>query len=424
MAFAAHNEGRREGGPGGDTLREPDGFVHLDADELSAYAENALPARTRARYTEHLADCDSCRTLVTQLVLSSGIAAQLEKEAAPPVSTVPARSWRDWLATIFAPTRLRYAASVLAVVGIAAIAFMVFRGGRPVRFETGESQSSRSENVNDTGQNASAPALEKQSDAGSKVNSNSAPIASVEPSKPDGVVSGTLSQPKEGEQQAPATELQKSADTKGPVENPAPATAPNDDLVGQNRVLRDQDAEADKNAQPATPPPAVDRGKAKKEIDGADSSEETARLSASRERINPSKSATAQENKPQFGKTEESAGNRKARRVESSTPKDAPASSVGAGSGASAGATMDERNEREDRAGRSEEKRSVSGKQFLRRGGAWVDTAYRSQATTNVRRGSEQYRSLVADEPELRDIANQLGGEIIVVIKGRAYRIR
>jgi hypothetical protein len=75
-------------------------------------------------------------------------------------------------------------------------------------------------------------------------------------------------------------------------------------------------------------------------------------------------------------------------------------------------------------AGRSEETRSVAGRQFRRQGGAWVDRAYASgRATVNIARGSEQYRALVADEPPLRTIAEQLGGEVIVVWKGRAYRI-
>jgi hypothetical protein len=39
-------------------------------------------------------------------------------------------------------------------------------------------------------------------------------------------------------------------------------------------------------------------------------------------------------------------------------------------------------------------------------------------------RGSERFRALVADEPEIRQIAEQLSGEFIVVWKGRAYRIR
>src|SRR2546426_10454955 len=45
---------------------------HLDADELNAFAEGLLPAAARARYVSHLADCDNCRQIVSQLAISSG----------------------------------------------------------------------------------------------------------------------------------------------------------------------------------------------------------------------------------------------------------------------------------------------------------------------------------------------------------------
>jgi hypothetical protein len=71
------------------------------------------------------------------------------------------------------------------------------------------------------------------------------------------------------------------------------------------------------------------------------------------------------------------------------------------------------------------ETRSVMGRHFTREGGAWVDTAYEaSRATIRLARGSEQYRALVADEPGIRTIAEQLDGVVIVVWKGRAYRIQ
>ena len=34
---------------------------HLDADEISAFAENALPEKARQNYVLHLADCNRCR---------------------------------------------------------------------------------------------------------------------------------------------------------------------------------------------------------------------------------------------------------------------------------------------------------------------------------------------------------------------------
>jgi hypothetical protein len=82
-------------------------------------------------------------------------------------------------------------------------------------------------------------------------------------------------------------------------------------------------------------------------------------------------------------------------------------------------------NKDEKAAGNAVETRKVSGRLFHREGNAWVDSDYASgRATVNVKRGSEQFRALIADEPALRSIAEQLGGEVIVVWKGTAYRIR
>ena len=70
------------------------------------------------------------------------------------------------------------------------------------------------------------------------------------------------------------------------------------------------------------------------------------------------------------------------------------------------------------------ETRAVAGRRFRRQRNVWVDTAYESsRPLINVARGSEQYRALVADEPSIRTIAEQLSGEVVVVWKGRAYRI-
>jgi hypothetical protein len=73
----------------------------------------------------------------------------------------------------------------------------------------------------------------------------------------------------------------------------------------------------------------------------------------------------------------------------------------------------------------AEESRSVAGHRFRREGGAWVDVNYkRSMASTGVRRGTDAYRALVADIPEIGRVAEQLGGEVTVVVRGRAYHIR
>jgi hypothetical protein len=72
-----------------------------------------------------------------------------------------------------------------------------------------------------------------------------------------------------------------------------------------------------------------------------------------------------------------------------------------------------------------EEVRTVVGHRFRKQGKVWVDFAYdSSRPIVNLSRGSEQYRALVADEPGIRTIAEQLDGEVIIDWKGRVYRIR
>jgi hypothetical protein len=77
------------------------------------------------------------------------------------------------------------------------------------------------------------------------------------------------------------------------------------------------------------------------------------------------------------------------------------------------------------RRGENEPTRTVAGRRFYQRDGVWFDTSFKSgMAVTSVTRGSDQYRALVADEPEIATIANQLNGQIYVVWKGRGYHIK
>ncbi|HLM24352.1 MAG TPA: zf-HC2 domain-containing protein, partial [Pyrinomonadaceae bacterium] len=95
---------------------------HLDADELSSYAENVLPPAARARYTEHLAECVRCRDLVVQLSSSTGVVVAQESAK---VSAPSALS--KFLASLFSPMVLRYAVPALGLVVVAAIGFIVTR---------------------------------------------------------------------------------------------------------------------------------------------------------------------------------------------------------------------------------------------------------------------------------------------------------
>src|SRR5438128_452611 len=88
---------------------------HLDADELNAFAEGALPSATRARFGSHLAECEHCRKLATQLAIAAGVTEQAAAVRSPSAAT---ESLWQKLSGFFAPPMLRYAA--LAVLLVAA----------------------------------------------------------------------------------------------------------------------------------------------------------------------------------------------------------------------------------------------------------------------------------------------------------------
>ena len=65
--------------------------------------------------------------------------------------------------------------------------------------------------------------------------------------------------------------------------------------------------------------------------------------------------------------------------------------------------------------------RTAGGKTFENRDGAWYDSAYHGQATTNVRRGTDAYKKL---DGGLRSVAESIGGTVVVVWKEKVYRIQ
>src|SRR2546425_901914 len=97
---------------------------HLDAGEVNALAERSLPLAARSRCVSHLADCDDCRRLVSQLAISAGAVAKAETAGAPAAAHA---SWLEKLGAFFRPPALRYAAFAAVVVAAVGVAFLVMR---------------------------------------------------------------------------------------------------------------------------------------------------------------------------------------------------------------------------------------------------------------------------------------------------------
>ena len=347
---------------------------HLDADELNAYAEDALPAAARARYTSHLADCSNCRKQVATLAMSAGV---MSREA--PVATQTKSFWQR-LAPAFSPAVLKFAVPAIALSILITLGVVIMR--RP--------------NHEFVAQRSNETALPKPA-----TSSADAPISENYGSPQPGAVAKT--EPPKTTDQKEETKSQQAAASASPREQQTTATATTDTTaVAQPSYAPEVAADA-----PA-PPPAPKRVSEKTR----EEEESKAMAEVDEQRIN-----VARQKKDDEKVAKNEGAGAVSGRTAQSLPK-LPAKARGARSDDSA-------NRDKEKSAYAGETRSVGGRTFRREGNGWVDTAYNSSASVvNVRRGSEQFRSLIADEPGLKVISEQLSGTVIVVWKGRAYRIQ
>ena len=435
---------------------------HLDADEIAAFGEDALPAAARSRYSAHLADCDDCRRSVTQVAFAAGVADRInERESAAAAAAYAARSpsaetkspsdatqspsWRERLSSLFAPRAWRYAMPVVALFALGAVVFVAMRGtlregasdmerrgggaeqraaapaapeahhadvkpqqqpGAPAEMQTG-----------DTGTAAGvAPANEKSEDAvagGEAAKLRAKVVEGADQSAPGGAAgagvaqTGVVQLPRAEPAPPPAAGNYVTAAQPSPAP-PAAASAAPRAMILRDGVLVE--------TPPATPAPA--------EAEMSARAREEARA-GTRDEAPATKRHGPQ--RGSLGRTAEmssSSGAMKDDRA-ASRPARGPAKNEANRNGPDeAKAKRGEDREQQAQQQRAET-RAVGGRRFRREGNAWIDTAYRSgQATVTMRRDSEQYRSLVADEPEIGQISRALGGEVVIVWKGRAYRVK
>jgi hypothetical protein len=362
---------------------------HLDADELNSFAEGLLPEPARVRYMEHLADCANCRKLVVSLKQAAG------DLSPPPIADKQARPgfWQRFTA-VFSPQVLRYAVPALALTVVIGIGLFVMRERSSQDFvatqrtQIPEAQSGQPQSVAEAlatpGKEtsvASQTPLESRQSTSSGNQRNDAQPGQVEINKPQantGLVSGAPVA-KDIILAPPPVAIEPGVAQTQPLYSPEPKTGVAYDAG--RVVLNDaKKAEASKEEQPND------------------------RLAQQRERDESSfKRGKEGEDKTAAPGVAATSG---PRRAEARMSAVRPAAKA--------------KQDSDD-----DETRSVSGKRFRRQGNIWVDSTYESsRATISVSRGSEQFRALVADEPGIRTIANQLGGDIIVVWKGKAYRIR
>jgi hypothetical protein len=364
----------------GDAGSTPE--AHLDADELNAYAENALPPTTRARYTEHLADCTRCRQIVSQLSLAAGLVFE-EKTSAEPALT----GLRAFISSFFSPMVLRYALPALGVILVATLGLFVLR-------QSGRQEAPFNTAADKVALRTEPAAPEQQSPSYHTFNQ-----AQERPVQKEGVEAGKQ-QPEANKKldaaEADTAKVEREEKRQEPIKTvdqiaaapPAPAAnyeAPKvKESSGDKKTVASEDARRGQAVAAAPESVSVEQ---QKELAKARDSEGGGRAGVFGVASSKDKSeVTRARSQPGVGTAEINTSRR---------------------------ADKDEA-----------QSRSVGGHRFERRGSLWVDVTYDSRATTNVVRGSEQYRALIADEPSIKTIADQLDGEIIVMWNNRAYRIR
>jgi hypothetical protein len=418
---------------------------HLDADERAAFAENALPAAARIAYVAHLADCAECRRAVAGLTASSGVAAGLvaakasDEPAASKVRETEAVGWRAWLSALFAPRALRFVAPALALCLVGVVSYIAMRSGGLDNMTASRAPapdaapiSAGATSNSETGSGATT---------GTATSSN--PNASGE-GAPAGLL-GSAEEAGEGRASADSTGARPVTRAETGAAEAAADAGPRADqrAAGEERpagsasevALAATQAEP-QTVAPVTPPNAAETSPEEKreENDRARNNSyvtDNSEAERANSRLNQIRGIENQQ-MPDGGRNQQ----RSSRGAGGSTaaPPPPPAAresaklkSVPPASNNTARARRSEGRDAADEnsAANEAETRSVEGRRFRRQGGAWVDVNYRDTLpTTGVRRGTAAYRALVAELPEVGRVAERLSGEVVVVARGRAYRIR
>jgi hypothetical protein len=368
-----------------------DAKSHLDADTIAAFAENALPVKSRTIYTQHLAACDPCRMSLASLIsINAAAEPAMAAAAAPmPVLSVP------WYRKLFQAPNLAYVMGGLV---------LIFGGlfGLILLQNTYRSDNATLSKVVDEPQ-ASQSAPAQAEGANSLYSANAATNTTV---NAPGEIPRNVGVADTGEQPQDVTVASGSGAVPPAIAgDTTTAAAPTKDasLDGVDKAKSAQTQPAPMNA-----PKREEDAQEKKEF----------RLAAAE-----------QENRKQ---DQTAAGNVYNQQQQNNQMTPNSASKV---MGPSRNAIQRDnrayddskmRTQTESGAGaRSNEAapavRRAGGKTFELKQGAWYDSAYSGQKTKNIRRSSEDYRKL---DGGIRSIADNIGGTVVIVWNGKAYRIQ
>lgn len=364
---------------------------HLDADEIAAFAENALPQSARSAYVAHFAECDSCRSILSNFILMNEDAEESPASVIVSEKIVVSekQTWSEWFAGLFSLPKLGYATATLAILFIGTFAY--------INFQANKTSQTAMVQPAEVGQAEQRPQRQNPAPAPTQVEEQE--VAAAEEPTPEDVNANTAVA-----LDASPTPNASSEDNLPPSYRVTTGRGNNKDVapVETQTARNNQSSNSVAASTPSNPvvaqatPAAESRDESKIVTDDAELAKKADDAKA-KEELDRNKQSVAVTSAAPAGVADVETAQRSAK------PAAAPPTDL---------------QKRE----RVLPPRTVGGKTFRNRGNLWVDSAYGSQILTNVSRGSDEYKKLDA---AVRSIADNFRGEtVIIVSQGKAYRIR
>lgn len=373
-------------GKAGETLN-----AHLDADEISAFAENAMPEKTRALHMAHMAECDRCRRILSRLiVLNSEMAPETAAVAAPAIH----EAVTPWYRKLLLFPNLAYVMGGLVLVFGGLLSFTILQnlgGGATSISQIADAPAARGPMAQPEPEySESSNTVSNASNVAVNINSASAPGVASSDAAANSAPLGTVLEPTE-------TVTEEKMETR--------------EVAGIS-VDGASTGKAGEIAPAAAAPPAKPAAiEQPKDADLARARKEENKL--------------AEAEKSDAATVTVTADDAKKRSVKSKQANEAQLrSQAGGPMKAKPGPSRDSQQNFPNRADNTFEMpitKNVGGRSFTFRNGAWYDSAFRGQPTINVRRSSDEYRKL---DRGLRSIAESISGTVVVVWGAKAYRIQ
>lgn len=354
-------------------LAEAAADSHLDADEISMFAENAMPDAARSQAISHMADCGRCRTILSNVAALNAEAENITAPSPEVTVTTETAAKPSWITGLFSTRNLAFGFGGLALIFVGLLSISVFR-----TMSTGPNELAKADQneIPNAAKSVSDPSKEVSNSLGS---TNSSIETNADSASQDLKQEGTdgVFEPNTSSTSGRENVRMKTPEPEKLLERKDLGRMRDGTDLKTADDFRELDADAApgkptaKKAAPAAAPPPP------KPL------EEESVLTTRGERSKPKRAAD---------------------KADVSVDKERRAQNKPVAAGASV----------------SSNRTRLNGKTFNRIKGVWYDSAYEQQSTTNVKRNTEAFNKL---DSGVKTIANKLRGTVVVVWKTKAYRI-